>query len=110
MQLQGRLQSFQQAGIGVVALTYDAPALQKKFSDTYAIGYPLLADIDAASVKSLGVLNTEYEPGDAAYGVAYPGVFVVNPQRQIVGKVFLEGYKTRVDADGVLAFALDKLR
>ena len=98
------------AGIGVVALTYDTPELQKKFIDKYAIGYPLLSDIGAASVQSLGVLNVEYEPGDSAFGVPYPGVFVVNPQQQIVGKLFVEDYKTRVDAAGVLAFALDKLR
>jgi peroxiredoxin len=110
VQLQSRLSNFQQAGIAVAALTYDAPALQKKFIDKYAIDYPVLSDIGAASVTSLGVLNAEYAPGDAAFGVPYPGVFVVNPQQQIVGKVFLEGYKTRVDADGVLAFALEKLR
>jgi peroxiredoxin len=110
VQLQSRLQSFQQAGIAVVALTYDAPALQKKFIEKYAIGYPLLSDIGAASVTGLGVLNTEYKPGDSAYGVAHPGVFVVNPQQQIVGKLFIEDFKTRVDADGVLAFAQDKLR
>ena len=110
MQLQSRLDSFRQAGIGVVALTYDAPELQKKFIDKYAIDYPVLSDVGATSVKNLGVLDVEYAPDDSAFGVPYPGVFVVNAQRQIVGKVFVEGYTTRVDADGVLAFAIDKLR
>ena len=109
MQLQGELQSFEQAGIAVVALTYDSPELQKKFVDKYAISYALLSDVGATSVQNLGVLDAEYKPGNGAYGIPYPGVFVVNPQQQIVGKVFIEGYKTRVDADGVLAYALDKL-
>jgi peroxiredoxin len=110
VQLQSRLEGFQQAGIGVVALTYDTPALQKKFTDKYAIGYPLLSDVGAASVTSLGVLDTDYEEDDSPIGVAHPGVFVVNRERQIVGKLFIEDYKTRVSADGVLAFAQDKLR
>ena len=105
MQLQGDLEGFQQAGIGVVALTYDSPELQRKFIDKFSITYPLLSDVDAISVTNLGILNTEYKPGDSNFGIPYPGVFVVNAQQQIVGKVFLEGYSKRVDAAGVLAFA-----
>lgn len=110
MQLQSHLKDFEQAGINVAALTYDSPALQQKFIDQFAIAYPLLSDIDAASITSLGVLNTEYPPGDSNYGIAYPGVFVLDPQQTIVGKVFVEGYSTRVDADGVLAYAREKLQ
>lgn len=105
MQLQGDLEGFQQAGIGVVALTYDSPELQQKFIDKFSITYPLLSDVDATSVTNLGILNTEYKPGDSNFGIPYPGVFVLNAQQQIVGKVFLEGYSKRVDAAGVLAFA-----
>jgi len=105
VQLQGDLERFQQAGIGVVALTYDSPELQQKFIDKFSITYPLLSDVDATSVTNLGILNTEYKPGDSNFGIPYPGVFVVNAQQQIVGKVFLEGYAKRVDAAGVLVFA-----
>ena len=110
MQLQGHLEQFRRAGIGVVVLTYDSPALQRKFIDRFSISYPMLSDVEATSVRNLGVLNTEYEPGDLNYGIPYPGVFVVNPAHQIVGKVFLERYQTRVDADGVLAYAQRVLR
>ena len=110
MQLQSQLKSFEDAGIGVVALTYDSPALQQKFIDKFSITYPLLSDIDAESVAQLGILDAEYQPGQPAYGIPYPGVFIVNSERKIVGKVFLKGYKTRVDAQGVLAYALQKLQ
>jgi peroxiredoxin len=105
VQLQSQLASFTGAGIGVVALTYDAPDLQRKFIDKFGIGYPLLSDVDATSVKNLGILNIDYEPGDSSYGIPYPGVFVLDRQRTIVGKIFLDGYTTRVDAEGVLAYA-----
>lgn len=110
MQLQSRLKQFQEAGINVVALTYDSPALQQKFIDKFAITYPMLSDIDAASITSLGILNTDYPPGDSNYGIAYPGVFVLDAQQTIVGKVFVEGYTKRVDADGVLAYARQTLQ
>jgi peroxiredoxin len=91
-------------------VTYDSPALQQKFIDAASITYPFISDIDATTVKALGILNKDYAPGDSAYGIPYPGVFVVNPEKKIVGKLFLEGYRTRVGADGVLAYALDVLR
>jgi len=109
VQLQSHLAQFEAAEIGVVVLTYDAPALQRKFIDRFAITYPLLSDIDATSIKNLGILNTDYQPGDSSYGIPYPGVFVLNPEQKIVGKIFVEGYSTRVDADGVLAYAQEML-
>ena len=73
------------------------------------ISYPLLSDIDATSILALDILNTEYESGDGAYGIPYPGIYVVNPDMEIVGKIFVEGYKTRVDALAVLGYAQERL-
>ena len=109
VQLQGNLKSFEDAGIGVVALTYDVPELQRPFIEKHSISYPLLSDIDAASVKALDILNIEYEPGDGAYGIPYPGIYVVNTDMEIVGKIFVEGYSTRVDAQGVFDYAMEVL-
>ena len=89
----------------MVALTYDAPPLQQAFVDKFAITYPVLSDIDAASVTRLGILNTDYKPGDANYGIPYPGVFIVRSDGTVAGKVFLDGYATRVSAEHVLAYA-----
>jgi peroxiredoxin len=110
VQLQGSLGSFEQAGIGVAVLTYDSPALQQAFIDKFSITYPLLSDIEAASVTALGVLNSAYGPGDANHGVAHPGVFVLDTNQRVVGKVFIEGYEKRVDAAGVLAYAQQALQ
>ena len=109
VQLQGALKDFHAAGIGVVALTYDAPDLQQAFVDKNAIGYPFLSDIDAVSVKALGILNGEYQPGDGAYGVPHPGIFIVDGDKTIVGKIFVEGYRQRVEADAVLKTARELL-
>ena len=110
MQLQSHLEEFRSAGIAVAALTYDAPALQQKFVEKFSITYPMLSDIDATSIGNLGVLNTDYKAGDSNYGIPYPGVFVLNAEQKIVGKVFVEGYSTRVDASGVLSYAQEMLQ
>jgi peroxiredoxin len=105
VQLQENLEAFQSEGIAVVAMTYDAPELQQTFINANGIKYPLLSDIDAASVKTLDILNTDYEPGSGAYGIPYPGIFVIDRDMKIVGKIFVEGYKKRVDAGHVLGYA-----
>lgn len=105
VQLQENLDGFEQAGIAVVAMTYDAPELQQVFIDKQGITYPFLSDIDARSVLALDILNTKYAPGDDSYGIPFPGIYVVNPDGIIVGKIFVEGYRTRVDAASVLAYA-----
>ena len=109
VQLQENLESFEQAGIAVVAMTYDAPELQQVFIDKQGITYPFLSDIDAQSVLALDILNTKYAPGDDSYGIPFPGIYVVNSDGMIVGKIFVEGYSTRVDAANVLAYAISVL-
>jgi peroxiredoxin len=90
-------------------VTYDSPELQQKFIDAGSISYPFISDIDAATMTALGVLNDKYKPGEMAYGIPNPGIFVLNTQQQIVGKIFVESYRIRVDAEGMLAYALDAL-
>lgn len=105
VQLQQNLQAFQAEGISVVAMTYDKPAQQQLFVDKNGIEFPFLSDVDARSVKALHILNTQHQPGDDAYGIPYPGIFIVSPDRKIVGKVFVDGYQKRLDAAAVLTIA-----
>lgn len=109
VQLQAHHAAFRAAGIEIVALTYDAPELQQMFVDKHAITYPFLSDIDAYTVTALGILNGDYAPGDRAYGIPHPGIFVVTPGGRIVGKVFVDGYEKRVQAGAVLDYALASL-
>ena len=93
----------------MVAITYDSPDMQQAFSDAASLTYPFLSDIDAASMQAMGILNQEYGPDDENYGLPYPGIFVLNPEQEIVGKIFVERYQIRVDAPTTLAYALEVL-
>ena len=90
-------------------ITYDTPELQQASIDAGSITYPFISDIDTTTMKALGILNEDYEPGEPAYGIPRPGVFVLNPEQEIVGKIFIESHRTRVDAEGMLAYALQVL-
>jgi peroxiredoxin len=109
-ELQAHVADFERAGIGVVAITYDSPELQQVFIDAGSITYPFVADIDTVTMRALGILNTQYSPGEPAYGIPYPGIFVLDPARRIVGKIFIESYRQRVDGQGVLNYALEVLK
>ena len=110
VQLQQNLQAFHAEGIAVVGMTYDKPAQQQPFIDKNGIEFPLLSDVDARSVKVLDILNTKYQPGDDSYGIPYPGIFIVSPDKKIVGKVFVDGYQQRMDAAAVLVIAKELLQ
>ena len=105
IQLNEHAAEFAAAGIGLVAITYDAPELQKAFAEEHGITVPMLSDIDALSFKTLGILNQQYQPGDPNYGIPYPGSIVIDPDGVVVGKLFVEAYSSRVSAPAVLEYA-----
>lgn len=109
IQLQQHKAGFDAAGIGMVGITYDDPALQQAFIDKFDITIPILSDIDALSFKTLGILNKEYQPGDAHYGIPYPGMIIIDTRGVVVGKLFLEAYSSRVDSAAALDFARNAL-
>ncbi len=97
--------TFAAAGIGLVAITYDTPSKQQAFASEHGITIPILSDVDTLSFKTLGILNDGYQPGENAYGIPYPGMIIIDPDGVVVGKLFLEGYSTRVSAEAALAYA-----
>jgi peroxiredoxin len=109
VQLQEHIGAFEEAGIGIVVITYDSPDLQQAFIEAGSITYPLISDMDTATMTALGILNEGYKPGEPAYGIPHPGIFVLNPEREIVGKIFVEDYAKRVNAEDTLAYALGAL-
>ena len=58
---------------------------------------------------ALGILNEANSPRDPAYGIPHPGVLVVSPDNEIVGKIFIESFRERVDGEGTLRYALEVL-
>ena len=93
----------------MVVISYDAPELQQAFTEASGVTYPFISDIDATTMITLGILNEEVGEDEPAYGIPHPGVFIVNPDNEIVGKVFIQSFRERVDGEGTLRYALEVL-
>lgn len=93
-------------GINVAAVTYDPFEFLKEVELDEGIEFTLLQDVEMRHVNAFGILNnTDYEPGDRAWGVPYPGIFLIDPDGIIRFKFAEEGYRIRPDFADVLEAA-----
>ena len=99
--MQSSVADYEEAGVGIVVVTYDAPELQQAFVDASGVTYPFISDIDTATMTALGILNPGPQPGEPAYGIPHPGVFIVGTD--------IESFRERVDGPGTLRYALEVL-
>lgn len=75
----------------------------KNFADRQHITYPLLSDTDSKIIRTFGILNETVKPGTAAFGIPYPGVYVVDVQGKVVAKYFEDDYADRISTADILA-------
>ena len=106
MQLTDIAEQFEAMGVSVVAMTYDSIEILQEVSEDEGIRFPLLRDEDITYVNRLGILNdTDYEPGQRAYGVPYPGIFLSSSEGIIRAKFAEESYRDRPNFSDILAAA-----
>ena len=92
-------------GIKIVTVTYDSHEDAKTFHERSNLSFPILKDDGSELIQSLGILNTGPQPGDAAYGIPYPGIFLVDSNGTISAKFAEEGYRARPDYNAILSAA-----
>ena len=106
MQLTDIAEQFEVMGVSVVAMTYDSIKTLQEVSEDEGIRFTLLRDEDITHVNRLGILNdTDYEPGQRAYGVPYPGIFLISSDGIIRAKFAEESYRDRPNFSDILAAA-----
>ena len=91
-----------QQGLGLVAISYDAPEVLKKFADSRGITFPLISDRGSAIIKRFGLLNTTVAPGTATYGIPFPGTFIVDRRGIVRSRHFEDAYQERNTAASLL--------
>lgn len=96
---------FAALGVTVVAMTYDSQEVLKGAEVDYAVTFPLLQDVDVKHVSALGILNKQYEPGQRAYGIPEPGIFLLSADGTIHFKFAEQDYRMRPDFALVLEAA-----
>jgi len=96
---------FNAIGFNVTTMTYDSVATLKEAEAEYETTFPMLHDEGSAHIKAMGILNTQYEPGHRAYGIPYPGIFVIDNNGVIRAKLAEADYRVRPDFSLVLEAA-----
>ena len=89
----------------MVAMTYDSVATLKEVEQDLGVQFTLLHDADITHVNALGILNTDYDPGQRAYGVPHPGIFLIDAAGVIRAKFAEQDYRQRPDFADVLQAA-----
>jgi peroxiredoxin len=96
---------FSALGFNVAAMTYDPVATLLEAQEEYGTTFPLLYDEGNTHVKAMGILNTQHSPGERAYGIPYPGIFLLDAQGVIRAKLAEQDYKLRPEFSLVLEAA-----
>jgi peroxiredoxin len=103
VQLQADLKKFEDAGIQVVAVSYDSVDVLAKFAGEKKITFALLSDPDSKTIKAFDILNKEAT--GRAVGVPYPGTFIIDAKGVVRNKIFLDGYRQRHTTDELIKAA-----
>ena len=126
MELQGRLDELQRKGLGLAAISYDAPEILARFSRERGITFPLLSDAGSATITRYGILNTLAQEGlgpnasdpvlaadvkkyvsavgvnPIMKGIAFPGTFIVDRKGRVTSRFFEDFYVERNTVSSLL--------
>ena len=100
VQLQSSLKEIEASPGQVVAISYDSPAILKRFAEKSAITYPLLSDVGSTTIDAYG--TRDKEAPERWSGIPHPGTFIVGTNGIIRSKLFFEGYKERHATEALL--------
>lgn len=119
MELQGQVEHLRKKGLGLAAISYDSTEILADFSKQHGITYPLLSDVNSATIKRYGILNTValealgpnaqdpavaadirvyatvLAPSERYRGIPFPGTFIVDREGLVTSRFFEEFYRER---------------
>lgn len=123
VQLQRDYAALKQSGYGLAAISYDSAAVLKDFATRKGIEFPLLGDHESSVIRAFGVVNREFRKGMQVdvqtekvylsslgnvpvYGLAYPAVFVIGPDRKVAWRFVSESAELRLTGSAILERAV----
>ena len=101
------MERFEEAGVTVIALSYDEPDALKAFAEWAGISFPLLSDPDSEVIRHFGILNSLIPENDHPwFGIPFPGTYVTGADGVITAKFFENNLALRPGVDPLLRAAL----
>lgn len=103
MELQRRYADITKQGLGLIAISYDAPETLKQFTASRGITFPLVSDPGSAIIRRYGLLNETIDVKSRTYGVPHPGTFVLDRKGVVVSRFFEDAYQERYTTGAILS-------
>src|SRR5271169_7228341 len=101
--VNGGVAEIQKRGYGLAALSYDSPEILAAFTAKRNIAYTLLSDPKSEVIDRYKLRDPQYPPGNRAYGVPRPIIFVLDPDGIIKAKLYEESFKDRPPVTAVIS-------
>ena len=95
-------------GYRIAALSYDSPEILQAFTVKRHIAYTFLSDPKSEVIDLYKLRDPQYPPGNRAYGVPRPIIFILDRDAVIKAKLYEESYKVRPPVTAVIS-KLDEL-
>jgi hypothetical protein len=89
-------------GLGVCSISYDTVEILNDFAERRNVTIPLLADPASHVIRRFGLFNEEAEAGSRGYGMAHPGIFIVDADGVVRERLFEDLYYHRMTMPTVL--------
>ena len=108
MDLNTAVAAMQRRGYNLAGISYDSPDILKGFIERRNIGYTLLSDPKSEIIDRYNLRDPQYPPGNRAYGVPRPIIFILDRNGVIQAKLYEATYTKRPPATLVVE-TLDKI-
>ena len=86
----------------MAVITYDSVEILADFAKRQNLTLPLLSDPQSATIRAFGILNTTVPTDNMAYGIPYPGTYIVDADGVVKSKYFEDRYQDRYSAPTIL--------
>ncbi len=100
--MEKNLPTLKAKGLGVCAISCDTEEILAHFAKRNRITFPLLSDWNSKVIGKFRILNDTIPVDQPAYGVPFPGTFLVNEKKIVVSKFFEEDYRDRYSIGTIL--------
>jgi len=108
MDLNTAVAAVERRGYRIAGISYDSPQILKTFIDRRQIGYTLLSDPKSEIIDRYRLRDPQYQPGNPAYGVPRPIIFILDKTGTIKAKLYEETFMKRPPASLVVS-TIDKV-
>jgi len=103
VELEQSFDALTEAGLGVVAISYDRVEILRSFADRHGgFHYSMLSDTDSKIIDAFGIRNVNHAEGMFGYGIPFPGTYIVDADGVVRAKFFIQPHNQRYTADTIL--------